>query len=101
MTGTVTDGTTTKRGKTNGYKNAKSKAKQDQKRNEADKRNFEHNSMTLEEKIAKVQYRIKQGLGESKKELARLNKQLAERPPELAPVKKGVAKKTYSKPSKS
>ena len=100
---TSTDGTSTKRGKTNGYKNTKSKARKEQKRQEADQRNFEHNSMTIEEKIAKCQYRIKQGLGNSTKELARLNKQLVERPPELKPTPTVIAKvkKTYSKPRKS
>ena len=71
-------------------------AKRNRKRDEADERMFEHNSMTLEQKIAKAKSRR----GESKRELSRLTKALSERPPELAPVKK-VVKKVYSKPSKS
>jgi hypothetical protein len=96
VTGTTTEGSAKKKSDHRNRKSGKLAAKRERKRDEADERMFEHNSMTLEEKIAKAKSRR----GESKRELARLNKQLAERPPELAPVKT-VKKKTYSKPSKS
>jgi hypothetical protein len=96
MTGTTTTDGTTRKGKSNKQKSGKLQAKRERKRNEADERMYEHKSMTLEQRIDKAKSRR----GESKREIARLQKQLAERPPELAPVKT-VKKKVYSKPSKS
>ena len=100
VTGTTTTDGGSKKSDHRNRKSGKLAAKRERKRDEADERMAEHNGLTIEEKIAKVQWRISKGLGQSKRELARLNKQLAERPPELAPVKT-VKKNTYSKPAKS
>ena len=75
------------RGKTNGYHSEKLWAKRDQKRREPLDRQAEHDSLTVQEKIAKAQSRR----GASKKEIARLQKQL-----EQQPVTKVEAKKLPS-----
>lgn len=59
-----------KRGKTNGYNSAHLHAKRNRKRQEADARQLEHDSLTLNEKIEKARSRR----GESKREIANLMK---------------------------
>lgn len=61
---------TVKRGKTNGYNSAHLHAKRNRKRQEAEARQQEHDTLTLNEKIEKARSRR----GESKRELARLMK---------------------------
>lgn len=59
-----------KRGKTNGYNSAHLHAKRNRKRQEAQSRKREHDTLTLNEKIEKARSRR----GESKREIARLMK---------------------------
>lgn len=59
-----------KRGKTNGYNSAHLHAKRNRKRQEAEARKREHDTLTLNEKIDKARSRR----GESKREIARLMK---------------------------
>lgn len=61
---------TPKRGKTNGYNSATLHAKRNRKRQEAESRQREHDTLTLNEKIEKARSRR----GESKREIARLMK---------------------------
>jgi hypothetical protein len=88
-----------KRGKTNGYNSAHIHAKRNRKRQEADARQQEHDSLTINEKIEKAQSHR----GKSKRELTRLLK-LAEEagvvvPPPVTPkaTKKVVKKKAAVK----
>jgi hypothetical protein len=73
---TTTIGSGLTRGKTNGYHSEKLWAKREQKRRDGLDRQAEHDSLTVQEKITKAQLRR----GESKKELARLQKQLEQMP---------------------
>lgn len=82
--------TTIRRGKTGGYSSAKLQAKRNRKREEALDRQAEHDTLTVEEKIAKARDRR----GNSKRELARLNK---EAPTKTEPVKKVATKKKAAK----
>lgn len=78
-----------KRGKTNGYNNAKLHAKRNRKFEEACDRQADHNTLTIQEKIAKAKSRR----GNSTREIARLTKQL-----ELEGGVKVEAPKTESAP---
>lgn len=93
-----------KRGKTNGYNSAHLHAKRNRKRQEAEARQQEHDTLTINEKIDKARARR----GESNREIARLMK-LAEatgvtvKPPTpAAPVeaKPKAAKKATKKVAK-
>lgn len=95
------------RGKTNGYNSAKIHAKRNRKRSEAESRKYDHDSLSIQEKIAKAKSRR----GESKREIARLTAMLeaskvkvTPKPTAPAPVaekvpapKKKVAKKATKK----
>ncbi len=97
-----------KRGKTNGYTSATLNAKRNRKRQEAEARQREHDSLTVEQKITKALKRQ----GSSKREVSRLMKMVQVSPapavkPTAAPktvanvkpkaAKKKVAKKQSSK----
>lgn len=69
-----------KRGKTEGYSNAKMHAKRNRKRIEAEQRQDEHDSLTIQEKIAKALKRP----GSSKREVARLMALVPQ--PQVVPV---------------
>lgn len=92
-----------KRGKINGYNSAHLHAKRNRKRQEAEARQREHNSLTINEKIEKARSRR----GESKREIARLTK-LAEAtgvkvtppPPAVKETKPKAAKKVTKKVAK-
>lgn len=93
---------TPKRGKTNGYNSIKLHMKKDRKRSEAEVRQEEYNSLTVKERIK----RAKSRRGESKKELARLEKLLTVQKAEVKKEeeKKPVvvkAKKAVRKPKSS
>lgn len=60
-----------KRGKTNGYNSAHLHAKRNRKRQEAQSRKREHDTLTLNEKIEKARFFRR---GESKREISRLMK---------------------------
>ena len=62
-----------KTGKTNGYKSFVLHAKRDKKRQEAMARDREHNQLSIQQKIELAKSRR----GESKREIARLNKKIA------------------------
>lgn len=64
--------TTKRSGKTNGYSNHKLHAKLDRKRQEAEDRQAEHDSLTLKEKIDKAKSRR----GNSTREISRLTAKL-------------------------
>lgn len=87
------DKTITKRGKTNGYKSNILWAKRDRKRLDALARNGVYDSLTTKEKITLAKSRP----GENKRELARLEVQLAREktplPPKPTKEEKDVARK--------
>jgi hypothetical protein len=58
------------RGKTNGYNSTKLHAKRNRKRSEAEARKYDHDSLSIKEKIAKAKSRR----GNSQREIARLTK---------------------------
>jgi hypothetical protein len=85
-----------KRGKTNGYNSAHLHAKHNRKRQEADSRQQEHNTLTLNEKIDKVRSRR----GNSKRELARLLKEAVVAGVVVVEPKAVASKKTTKKVAK-
>ena len=91
-------------GKVNGYKNSVLHAKRDKKRQKAEQMMWEHNQLTISQKIAKAKSRR----GESKKEIARLTKLLNEvakpfkpaviaKPVEIIPASQEAPKVTEKK----
>ena len=92
--------------KQNGYSRVKANRRDDLKRHQAWNRQDAHDTLTVKEKIAKVEWRRANGMGESKRELARLTKAQLDAPPFddilLPPTPRPAKpKKTYQKPKKS
>jgi len=81
--------------KTNGYSQYKANARRERKRDDAELRQSQYDSLSLLEKIALVKSRP----GNSKRELTRLEKALEERTQAFKP--KNTTDKTSSKKSKS
>ena len=90
----TTGGTVVKRGKQNGYKNAVLHAKREAKFKAATVSKSRYQGLSVEERIKLVKSRR----GESKREMARLQKLLAEQPATVKPMEtKPVVKKTRVK----
>jgi hypothetical protein len=77
----------TKKGRA-AYSSAKLWAKRAKKQAEADTRQAAHDKLTVKEKLAKVKYRVSQGMGRSEKEFNRLNKQYEAQKKAASPVTK-------------
>jgi hypothetical protein len=77
------------------YSSAKLMARRHQRRDDAFERQVEHDTLTLKEKLDKCKFRAKKGMGESKREVARLTIKLEESK-KTAPVPATPAAKSES-----
>lgn len=68
----------THKGKIGGYSHKKLDARWAKLREEAEDRQHEHDSLTTQEKLDKAFKRVKNGMGECKREIVRLQKRLVD-----------------------
>lgn len=106
---TKTETKTMKKGR-DSYSSVKLLARRHKRRDEAFDRQSEHDTLTLKEKLDKCKFRAKKGMGESKREVARLliklekEKEAKKAAPAAPAVKSEVIqtpKKKYQKVKKS